>query len=86
MNEEQTKVDRSKIEEGVRVLEEAMKARYSEKTPSVLKPPEGVYRSYEVSPFWKKFKKNFPAKMRRAKYDMLTNCKTIAKYKNGCTG
>ena len=58
MNENQTKVDRDKIEDGIRVLEEAMKARYNEKTPSVLKPPEGVYRSYEVSPFWKKFKKN----------------------------
>lgn len=54
---DQTKVDRSKIEDGIRALEEAMKARYSEKAPSVLKPPGAVYRSYEVPPFWKKVKK-----------------------------
>jgi multidrug efflux pump subunit AcrA (membrane-fusion protein) len=58
MNEDQTKVDRTKIEAGLRVLEDEMKARYSEKAPSVLKPPEGVYRSYKVPPFWKKIKKN----------------------------
>lgn len=52
MNEDQTK-----IENGVRALEEEMRARYGEKAPSVLKPPEGVYRSYQVPPFWGKLKK-----------------------------
>lgn len=58
MNVDQIKVDRTKIEAGLRVLEDEMKARYNEKAPSVLKPPEGVYRSYKVPPFWKNLGKS----------------------------
>lgn len=53
----------SKVEESLQALEEEMKKRYGEQDgngqdmPSVLKPPEKVYRSYEAPAFWKKAKK-----------------------------
>lgn len=47
------------VEKEIRALEAEMRKRYRERAPTVLRPPDSVYRSYKVPPFWRKAKRMF---------------------------